>query len=147
MAAVEPQRVAPVVPRVTSVSQPRQPSSAAVLQAQAEQEQLLAEQEEDAFEHYRGLIRQRLEEHSQYLQEVTERSGESGRVVLQFTVLSDGQVVDPQVTDVVGHRTFRSAALRVLRRVGQLPPLPSEIRRQQILIEVPINFRFRLEDR
>ena len=147
VAAVAPQTVAPVSPRVTAVSQPRQPSPAAILQAQAEQEQLLAEQEEDAFEHYRGLIRQRLEDHSQYLQEVTERSGESGRVVLQFTVLSDGQVVDPQVTDVVGHRTFRSAALRVLKRVGQLPPLPSEIRRQQVLIEVPINFKFRLEDR
>ena len=143
VAAVAPQTVAPVVPRVTAVSQPRQPTPAAALQAQAEQEQLLAEQEEDAFEHYRGLIRQRLEEHSQYLQEVIERSGMSGRAVLKFTVLSDGQIIDPQITDFVGHRSFRAAMLRVLKRVGQLPPLPPEIRRSQIPVEQPFNLQFK----
>ena len=148
VAAAVPQTAAVVPTHVAALSQPRQPSREAI--RQAERERLQAEQEQaelDAVEHYRGLIRQRLEAHSRYLQEVTERSGESGRVVLQFTVLSDGQVVDPRVTDAVGHRTFRSAALRVLKRVGQLPPLPSEIRRQQILIEVPISFQFQLEDR
>ena len=136
VAAVAPQTVTPVPPRVTAVSQPRQPSSAAALQAQVEQEQ-------DAFEYYQGLVRQRLEEHSHILQEVIERSGMSGQAVLKFTVLSDGQIIDPQITDFVGHRSFRAAMLRVLKRVGQLPPLPPEIRRSQIPVEQPFNLQFK----
>lgn len=136
VAAAVPQTVAPVTTRMAALSQPRQPSPAARLQAQAEQE-------EDAFENYRSLVRQRLEKHSHILEEVIERSGMSGRAVLKFTVLSDGQIVDPQITDFVGHRSFRAAVLRVLRRVGQLPPLPPEIRRRQIPLEQPFNLQFK----
>ena len=147
VAAAVPQTAAPVLTRAVAAPQPRQPVSTATLQAQAEQEQLLAEQEQSALERYRALIWERVQEHRRYLREVTERGGENGRVVLQFTVLSDGQVVSPEVTEAVGHRTFRRAALRVLKRIGQLPPLPPNIRRQQILIELPISFEFQLEER
>ena len=150
VAAVVPQAVSAVSNRVAALPQPRQPSREAILQAererfQAEQEQLLAERA--AFDNYKALVQQRLEVHSLYLQDVTERVGKNGRVVLHFAVRRDGEVIiDPDEVEFT-HRTFRSAALRVLRRVGQLPPLPSAIRRQQIRIEVPINFQFRLEDR
>ena len=54
VAAAVPQTVAPVPTRVTAQSQPREPSPAAVLQAQAEQERLEAEQEQDAIQSYLG---------------------------------------------------------------------------------------------
>lgn len=136
VAAVAPQAIAPVPTRVAALSQPRQASPAALLQAQAEEAS-------NAFEHYRGLVRQRLEKHSHILEEVIERSGMSGRAVLKFTVLSDGQIVDPQITDFVGHRSFRAAMLRVLRRVGQLPPLPPEIGKSQISMDQPFNLQFK----
>jgi protein TonB len=136
-AAAVPPASAPVPTRMAALPQPRQPSREAILQAERETREY--------YEYYEGLIRQRLEAHSPYLREVTERSEVNGRVVLRFTVLSDGQVVDPQVIESVGHRTFRSAALRVLKWVGRLPPFPSEIRWRQILFEMP--FEFRLEDR
>ena len=144
VAAVAPQTVAPVLPRVTPVSQPRQPSSAAALQAQAEQEQLLAEQEEDAVQSYLGLVFQKLESHKRYPR-VAERSGLNGRVVLRFTVRWDGEVLNPEVVEVAGHDSFRQAALQALRRVGQLPNFPDEIRRRELLVEVPITYK--LDDR
>ena len=146
VAAAVPQTVSPVPIRVAALSQPRQPSPAAVLQAEREQLQAAQEQaEQDAFEHYKALVQQRLEEHSPYLQEVTERIGRSGRVVLNFTVRRDGEVIiDPDDVEFT-HRLFRAAALRALRRVGQLPPFPPEIRRNQIPMELPI--KFQLEDR
>ena len=144
VAAAAPQTVAPVLPRVTAASQPRQPSSAAALQAQAEQEQLLAEQEEDAVQSYLGLVFQKLESHKRYPR-VAERSGLNGRVVLRFTVRRDGEVLNPEVVEVAGHDSFRQAALQALRRVGQLPNFPDEIRRRELLVEVPITYT--LDDR
>ena len=144
VAAVAPQTAAPVLPRVTAVPQPRQPSSAAVLQAQAEQEQLLAEQEQDAVQEYLGLVFQKLESHKRYPR-VAERSGLNGRVVLRFTVRWDGEVLNPEVVEVAGHDSFRKAALQALSRVGQLPNFPDEIRRRELLVEVPITYK--LDDR
>ena len=146
VAAPVPQTVTPVPVRVAAVSQQREPSREAILQAEREQLQAAQEQaEQDAFEYYKALVQQRLEEHSPYLQEVTERVGKSGRVVLNFTVRRDGEVIiDPDNVEFT-HRLFRAAALRVLRRVGQLPPFPPEIRRNQIPMEFPI--KFQLEDR
>ena len=144
VAAVAPQTVAPVLPRVTAVSQPRQASPVAVLQAQAEQEQLLAEQEQDAVQEYLGLVFQKLESHKRYPR-IAERSGLNGRVVLRFTVRWDGEVVDPEVVEVAGHDSFRKAALQALTRVGQLPQFPDDIRRRELLVEVPITYK--LEDR
>ena len=144
VAAVAPQTVAPVLPRVTAVSQPRQPSPGAALQAQAEQEQLLAEQEEDAVQSYLGLVFQKLESHKRY-PKVAERSGLDGRVVLRFIVRWDGEVLNPEVVEVTGHDSFRKAALQALVRVGQLPNFPDEIRRRELLVEVPITYK--LDDR
>ena len=144
VAAAVPQTVAAVLPRVAALSQPREPSQAAILQAQAEKEQLLAEQEQNAFDAYKGLVFQRLEKHKRY-PKFAERSGLSGRVVLRFTVRWNGEVIESEILDLNGHKSFGDAAMRALKRVGQLPPFPSEIRRGQITMDVSIVYQ--LEDR
>ena len=142
VAATVPQTVSPVPIRVAALSQPRQPSPAAVLQA--ERERLQAEQEQNAIQSYLSLVFQSLESHKRYPR-IAERSELSGRVVLRFTVRWDGEVMDPQVVEVVGHNSFGDAAKRALKRVGQLPRFPDEIRRRELLMEVPITYR--IEDR
>ena len=137
VAAVAPQAVAPVPNRVAALSQPRQPSPAALLQAQAEQEQ-------DAIQSYLSYVFQKLESHKRYPR-VAERRGLDGRAVLRFTVRWDGEVLDPQIVEVDGHSSFGDAALRALTRVGQLPQFPEEIRRRELLVEVPITYQ--LQDR
>ena len=114
------------------------------MHAQAEQEHLLAAQEEDAVQAYLGLVFQKLESHKRYPR-VAERSGLDGRVVLRFTVRWDGEVLNPEVVEVEGHESFRKAALQALARVGLLPNFPDEIRRREILVEVPIAYK--LDDR
>ena len=133
VAAVAPQTVAPVPTRVAALSQPRQPSPAALLQAQAEQEQ-------DAIQSYLSFVFQKLESYKRYPR-IAERRGLDGKVVLRFTVRWDGEVLDPEVVEIVGHASFRDAALRALTRVGQLPRFPDEIRRRELLVEVPITYQ------
>lgn len=133
VAAAVPQAIVPVPTRVAALPQPRQPSPAALLQA-----------EQDAIDSYLGLVSQSLESRKRYPR-IAERSRLSGRVVLRFTVRWDGEVVNPEIVEVIGHKSFGDAAERALKRVGQLPPFPSEIRRRELLVEVPITYR--IEDR
>lgn len=97
-------------------------------------------QEQDAIQSYLGFIFQSMEGLKRY-PSIAAQSGLSGRVVLRFTVRRDGEVIDPQVVEVAGHESFGDAALQTLRRVGQLPPFPDEIRRRELLVEVPITYR------
>lgn len=138
--AAVPRAPAPVLTRVAAASQPRQPASTAALQAQDDREQLLAEQEEDAVQSYLGLVFQKLESHKRYPR-IAERSGLNGRVVLRFTVRWDGEVLNPEVVEVAGHESFRRSALQALARVGQLPNFPDEIRRRELLVEIPITYK------
>ena len=95
--------------------------------------------EQMAIEHYLGYVFQKLESHKRYPR-VAERSGLNGRVVLRFTVRWDGEVLNPEVVEVVGHDSFRQAALQALTRVGQLPQFPDEIRRRELQVEVPLTY-------
>lgn len=97
-------------------------------------------QEQDAVQSYLGFIFQSMEDLKRY-PSIAAQSGLSGRVVLRFTVRWDGEIIDPQITEVSGHESFGDAALQTLRRVGQLPPFPDGIRRRELLVEVPITFR------
>lgn len=110
----------------------------------AAQGESIAEQEQDVIQSYLSLMFQRLESHKRY-PTIAKRNGLSGRVVLRFTVRWDGEVVNPQVTEATGHDSFREATLQALTRVGQLPPFPDEIRRRELLVEVPITYQ--IEDR
>ena len=101
--------------------------------------------EEDAIWSYLGHIFQKLESHKRY-PSIMALSGLNGRVVLRFTVRRDGEIIDPQITEVTGHESFGNAALQALRRVGQLPPFPDEIRRHELLVEVPMTYRLSVSE-
>ena len=103
------------------------------------QDKSIAAQEQNAVQSYLGLILQRLERHKRY-PKAAEQNGLSGRVVLRFTVLWDGKVIDPQIR-VIGHISFGEATLQALKQVGQLPPFPDEIRRRELMVEVPLTYR------
>ena len=100
-----------------------------------------ADQEEEAFKSYTDYVAWSLKRRIRY-PEYAELKGLSGRVVLRFTIRSNGQIVDPKVVESTGHFLFGHDALQTLRRVGlRLPPFPPELRRNEIVMEVPINYR------
>ena len=101
---------------------------------------MAADREEEAIQSYLDYVLWSLEKHNRY-PEYAELKGLSGRVVLRFTVRSNGRIVDPEVVKSTGHFLFGHVALQALRRVGRLPPLPSGIRRDELLVEVPIHYR------
>ena len=102
----------------------------------------LPDQEQNAIHFYLGRIFQKLQTHKHY-PKVAEQKGLSGQVMLRFTVLSDGKVIDPQIK-VIGHISFGEATLQALKQVGQLPPFPDEIRRRELIVEVPIHYQIEI---
>ena len=86
---------------------------------------------------YLALVAATLKRHQRYPLSARRR-GLNGEVVLQFTIHADGRIVDPQITDSTGHAVFRTASLRVLRRVGRMPPFPPELRQPQLTVKIPM---------
>ena len=100
--------------------------------AAAAQDKSISEREQDAIQSYLGFVLQELESHKRY-PKAAERRGLSGQVVLRFTVRQDGEILNPEIVKVSGHDSFGDAAKRTLKRAGQLPPFPSDIRRRELL--------------
>ena len=59
-------------------------------------------------------------------------------VVLKFTILKNGHVIDEQVSQSSGIKEVDESALTALRRSSPLPPLPLSFPRDQ----VTVNFNF-----
>ena len=109
--------------------------------AAAQDENVVADkQEQDAVQSYLSFVLQSIEV-VKISPSIMAQSGLSGRVVLRFTVRRDGEIIDPQITEVSGHESFGNAALQTLKLIGRLPPFPDEIRRRELLVEVPITYR------
>jgi len=86
---------------------------------------------------YLGLVAETLQRHQHYPLSARRR-GLSGQVILQFTIHADGRITDPQITDSTGHAVFRTASLRVLKRVGRMPPFPPDLRQRQLTVKIPM---------
>ena len=138
VAAAVPQTAAPVLPRTAALSQPREPSPEAVLKFEAER--LLAEREQTAIDILSAYISEEIRKHKFYPR-FARRNGITGRVLVKFTVLSNGQVINLQVAEDSGNQLLQNAALRTLRRVGQLPPFPLDIRRSQLTLTKSIVYQ------
>ena len=128
---------------IGSLSVARLRSVVEELRAQGSREEAMetVEDYEELFvQTYLGLVFRKIERHKRYPR-VAARRGLEGRVVLRFTVRRDGEVLNPEVIEVSGHQSFRTAALQALARVGPLPGFPDDIRRVELLVEVPLTFR------
>lgn len=101
----------------------------------------LAKQEQKAIESYLDYVAWQVKRYNRYPKYAYEK-GLTGRVVLRFTVRRDGAIISPGIIEHAGHFVFQQAALRALKRVGQLPPFPAAIRRSVILVEIPVSYAF-----
>jgi protein TonB len=93
-----------------------------------------------ALQVYLRKIRQLLERHKNY-RWMARRRNIQGVVVVRFTIAAGGQIAASRIRRSSGHDLLDEAAKETLRRVGRFPPLPADLNRQQLTIEVPLAFR------
>ena len=92
-----------------------------------------------ALQDYLALVSSTFERYKRYPMSARQR-GLTGRLVLQFVILPDGQVITPKIIKRTGHRSFSRAALRALRRAGTMPPFPPSIQKKKLMVKMPIAY-------
>lgn len=97
-----------------------------------------------ALQSYLRLVRQLLEKHKDYPSMARQRHIQ-GIVMVRFTIQGGGQVGSFQISHSSGQDLLDEAAKNTIRRVGQFPPLPIDLNRQQLTVEVPLAFRLKID--
>jgi periplasmic protein TonB len=88
---------------------------------------------------YLDRLRRWLNRYKQYPQAAEQRK-EEGRLVVSFTILHDGTVLDPRIERSSGFPLLDEAALRMLRDASPVPPLPATYRAERVGIDLPVDF-------
>lgn len=84
---------------------------------------------------YLGTLRKTLER-----SKVNPRSRESGTVMIRFTVGPTGELISRQVEKSSGSKLLDDAAMAALERAAPFPPMPQDIARGPIEVQVPFRF-------
>jgi periplasmic protein TonB len=95
---------------------------------------------------YLNRLRRWLSKYRFYPEEAKQQKQE-GEVVLAFTILHDGTVVDPRVERGSGFPVIDAAALQMLRAASPVPALPATFPEKQIGIHIPVTYSLALLDR
>ena len=134
--AATPPAVKPPAPQAPDQPQPKQPHSQPQQATSAPPPQNGAEAQ-DVIQAYLAQVFAALERHK-YYPAIARRRRLHGRVVVQFVILPDGRILNPQITEQNGAAPFSQAALNALRRASPLPAFPPKLEQPRLLVEVPI---------
>jgi TonB family protein len=63
-----------------------------------------------------------------------------GRVVVRVTVARDGKLLDVAVVQSSGNATIDASELDTVRRAAPLPPLPPEVTKPSMKMDMPVNY-------
>jgi protein TonB len=66
-----------------------------------------------------------------------------GVAVVIFTISAGGQIESSRISRSSGHDLLDEASRDTIRKVGKFPPLPAELNRKNLTIEIPLAFRLR----
>ncbi|WP_449245714.1 energy transducer TonB [Desulfobacca acetoxidans] len=89
---------------------------------------------------YLHKVRSLLEKYKVY-PPMARRRNEEGVVVLRFNISADGGIASVSVARSSGHNLLDQGATETVSRVGKFPPIPAELQKSSLRIEVPLSFR------
>ncbi len=88
---------------------------------------------------YKAQLRSKIEENKFYPM-AARRMGQTGTVVVAFTLLEDGSIIDVRIDNTSGNPSLDSAGLEAVKRVGKFKAIPSELNASSLDMSVPIKF-------
>ena len=68
------------------------------------------------------------------------RLGHTGRVLLSFKILRNGQVRDLKIAKKSNFSSLNKAALSLIKSIEFFPPLPPKYTKEELILEVPIEY-------
>lgn len=94
---------------------------------------------EDLRSLYKAQLRAKIEE-NKYYPPMSRRLGQQGTVVVAFTLLKDGHIIDVKVEDPSPYERLNASALEAVRKVKRFMPIPNELGMSRMDIKVPLKF-------
>lgn len=88
---------------------------------------------------YQMELRQKIEENKFY-PAMSKRLGHKGLVVIAFTLLEDGNIIDVRIEKPSAFEGLNLSALEAVKRVERFKPIPRELGESRMELRVPINF-------
>lgn len=93
-----------------------------------------------ALQGYLAKIRSLLEKNKIYPQQARSRN-EQGTVVIRFTISADGGIAGISLTRSSGSSILDQAAQETVNKVGRFPPIPAEVQKNSLTVQVPLAYR------
>lgn len=88
---------------------------------------------------YKAQLRSRIEENKHY-PPMSRRLGQEGTVVVAFTLLKDGHIIDITLDTPSPFERLNASALEAVKKVKRFLPIPDELGEKKMDIKVPIKF-------
>lgn len=89
---------------------------------------------------FKAELRSKIEENKFY-PVTARRLGQTGTVVVAFTLLEDGSIINIRVDSPSGNSRLDSAGLEAVKKVGKFKAIPSELGKGPMDMSVPIKFQ------
>ncbi len=93
-----------------------------------------------ALQGYLAKVRSLLEKNKIYPQQARSRN-EQGTVVIRFTIGADGSIAGISLSSSSGSTILDQAAQETVHKVGRFPPIPAEVKKNSLTVQVPLAYR------
>lgn len=93
-----------------------------------------------ALQGYLAKVRSLLEKNKIYPSQARSRN-EQGTVVVRFTIGADGSIAGVSLSSSSGSVILDQAAQETVRKVGRFPPIPAEVQKSSLTVQVPLAYR------
>jgi protein TonB len=94
---------------------------------------------EDALALYKAELRALIDKYKSY-PPLSKRLGQMGIVVVAFTLLKDGHIIDVRLVKPSRYERLNFSALEAVKKVEKFKPIPQEIGELKMDIKVPVKF-------
>ncbi|MGE3610005.1 MAG: energy transducer TonB [Bacteriovoracaceae bacterium] len=100
---------------------------------------LSASESASLLESYKAELREKINQNKFY-PIMSKRLGQTGIVVVAFTLLEDGHIIDVRIDSPSPYERLNDSALEAVKRVHKFRPIPKELGETRMDLKVPVRF-------
>lgn len=93
----------------------------------------------DAVSLYKAELRARIDQNKSY-PPMSKRLGQTGVVVVAFTLLEDGNIINIRIDKPSRYERLNDSALDAVKKVVRFKPIPKEVGEGKLDVKVPLKF-------
>lgn len=88
---------------------------------------------------YKAELRTKIDSNKNYPM-MSRRLGQTGTVVVAFTMLKDGSITNVRIEDPAPFAPLNTSALEAVNKIRKFKPIPTELNQERMDLQIPIKF-------